>query len=73
MPLYKTLKADLRGKYKRNLEISLIISLIFLIAAFKYSPRKSEVKKFVEQPQDLISITEIQQTKQIQLRLKSDL
>ena len=64
MPLYKTSKADLRGKYNRNLEVSIIIALIFLIAAFKYSPRKSEVKKYVEQGQDLIKIQEVLPTDQ---------
>ena len=64
MPLYKTSKADLRGKYKRNLEVSIITALIFLIAAFKYSPQKKEVKKYVEPNQDLIPVTEIIPTNQ---------
>ncbi|MEJ2615232.1 MAG: TonB family protein [Ignavibacteriaceae bacterium] len=64
MPLYKTSKADLRGKYNRNLEVSAIVALIFLIAAFKYSPQKSEIKKYVEPTQDLIISTDIEPTKQ---------
>ena len=64
MPLYKTSKADLRGKYKRNMEVSIMVALIFLIAAFKYSPQKSEVKKYVEPNQDLITFTDIQPTSQ---------
>ena len=64
MPLYKTSKADLRGKYKRNLELSVIIALIFLIAAFKYSPQKKEVRKYIEPNQDLIQIADIIPTNQ---------
>ena len=63
MPLYKTSKADLRVKYNRNLEVSTIIALIFLIAAFKYSPQKSVVKKYIEPTQDLI-ISSMEPTKQ---------
>ncbi|MGA9294891.1 MAG: TonB family protein [Ignavibacteriaceae bacterium] len=64
MPLYKTSKADLRGKYNRNLEVSIIIALIFLIAAFKYSPQKNEVIKYVEPGQDLIISAYVEPTKQ---------
>ena len=64
MPLYKTSKADLRGKYKRNLELSVIIALIFLIAAFKYSPQKKGVRKYIEPNQDLIQIADIIPTNQ---------
>lgn len=64
MPLYKTSKADLRGKYKRNMELSVIIALIFLIAAFKFSPQKKEVKKYVELNQELIKMAEIIPTDQ---------
>lgn len=72
MPLYKTSKADLRGKYKLYLEISLIISLIFLIAAFKFSPQKSKPLKVTEQAQELISFINIDATKQppIQPKIK---
>jgi periplasmic protein TonB len=66
MPLYKTSKADLRGKYQRNLEASIIIALIFLIAAFKYSPRYSGVKKYSGPTQDLIKLTNVEPTKQIE-------
>ena len=39
MPVYKTKKADLKGKYKIHLEISFILTLLILIAAFKYVPK----------------------------------
>jgi periplasmic protein TonB len=64
MPLYKSSKANLRGNYKRNLEVSIITALIFLIAAFKYSPQKSEAKKYAEPRQDLIKFTNMEPTKQ---------
>jgi periplasmic protein TonB len=64
MPLYKTSKADLRGKYNRNLEISAIVALIFLIAAFKYSPQKNEVIKYAEPIQDLIKSANTEPTEQ---------
>ena len=71
MPLYKTFKADLRGKYNRNLEISIMAALIFLIAAFKYSPGKSEVKKYAEQKQDLLTFAQIQPTNQFKIPPKA--
>jgi len=42
MPVIKNFKADLRSKYSRYLKISLILSLSFLILAFKLSPTPSE-------------------------------
>ncbi len=66
MPLYKTSKADLRGKYKHNLEISIIVSLIFLIAAFKFSPQKSNGETVIKPVTDIISVIDVQPTKQNQ-------
>ncbi len=71
MPLYKTYKADLRGKYSRNFEISIMVTLIFLIGAFKYSPGKSEVKRYAEPKQDLLTFTEIQTTSQFKIPPKA--
>ncbi len=45
MSIYKTKKADLKGKYKIHLEISFILTLLILIAAFKYVPREKAVEK----------------------------
>lgn len=70
MPHYKTSKADLRGKYKRNLKISTIISLIFLIAAFKFSPKKSEPVKIVDSGQEIISIINTEATNQPHIQPK---
>jgi len=56
--------ADLRLKYKRAFEISLIIALVIMIAAFKFFPdlKASEVK--LEGPQELFTVEDIQHTKQ---------
>ena len=44
MAQIKTAKADLKGKYMRYNEISLIITLLLLIAAFKFAPESTKVK-----------------------------
>lgn len=64
MSLKKNPKFDLKLKYRRTFEISLIVSFIFLIAAFKLFPvfEKSNVK--IEIPQELINVEDIEATKQ---------
>ncbi len=64
MALIKTPKADLRGKYKRFFEISLIISLALLIVAFKYFPHIKPAKVDIQAPQELFKVEDIQSTKQ---------
>lgn len=64
MLIFKTPKADLMAKYKRTFEISLIISLAFLILAFKYFPDLSSGDVVLEGPQELFTVEDIQQTKQ---------
>jgi protein TonB len=56
--------ADLRAKYGRTFEISLIIALALMIVAFKFFPdiKKSEVQ--LEGTQELFTVEDIQQTKQ---------
>ncbi len=44
MPALKRHAADLRTKYHRYLKISLIFTLFFLIAAFKFSPKRSDTE-----------------------------
>jgi len=47
----KTIRADLRNKYNKYLNISLIIVLLLVIAAFKFFPKsetKIKVKPFVD-------------------------
>ena len=64
MALLKSPKADLRAHYKKTFEYSLIISLVFLIVAFKFFPNVQEKKVALEGPQELINMEDIQQTRQ---------
>jgi len=62
--LKKNPKFDLKLKYQRVLEISLIVSLILLISAFKFFPKfKKEVVK-MDAAQELILVEDVEQTKQ---------
>ncbi|MGB5529031.1 MAG: energy transducer TonB [Ignavibacteriaceae bacterium] len=56
--------ADLRAKYGRTFEISLILALALMIVAFKFFPdiQKSDVQ--LEGTQELFTVEDIQQTKQ---------
>lgn len=56
--------ADLRAKYGRTFEISLIIALALMIVAFKFFPdiKKSDLQ--LEGTQELFTVEDIQQTKQ---------
>jgi periplasmic protein TonB len=56
--------ADLRAKYKRHFEISIIIALVIMIAAFKFFPRIEGGDLEMEGPQELFTVEDIQQTKQ---------
>lgn len=64
MAILKNPKADLRAKYSRTFEICLIISLAFLIIAFRFFPdiKGKDVK--IEGPQELFTVEDIQHTKQ---------
>ncbi len=64
MPLRRTKKADMMAKYKRYFEISLIISLVLLIVAFKFFPNLEGEGKLLEGPQELFKVEDIQQTRQ---------
>ena len=64
MALVKSPKADLRAHYKKTFEFSLIISLVFLIVAFRFFPNIQEKKVALEGPQELINMEDIQQTRQ---------
>jgi protein TonB len=56
--------ADLRSKYRRYFEISLIIALAVMIVAFKFFPKLEGEEVVLEGPQELFTVEEIQQTKQ---------
>ncbi|HMU41739.1 MAG TPA: energy transducer TonB [Ignavibacteriaceae bacterium] len=64
MALKKYFKADLRAKYSRYFEISLIASLALLIFAFKFFPKFDGKEIKVDGPQELFTVEDIQQTKQ---------
>jgi protein TonB len=56
--------ADLRSKYKRTFELSLIIALAIMIVAFKFFPNLKTAEVALEGPQELFTVEDIQQTKQ---------
>jgi len=56
--------ADLRAKYRKVLEICIIISLAVMIVAFKFFPRLQKSGILLEGPQELFTVEDIQQTKQ---------
>ncbi len=64
MAIKKNPKVDLKRKYKRYLETGIIISLAFLIIAFKFFPdiQKDDVK--IEGPQELVQVEDVEATKQ---------
>ncbi len=64
MPTIKNYKADLRGKYRKYFEISLILSLSLIIAAFKLSPKYGTNDENFNPPQELITIENIINTVQ---------
>jgi len=56
--------ADLRLKYKKTFEISLIIALVLMIVAFKFFPDVALGGEQLEDTQELFTVEDIQQTKQ---------
>ncbi len=64
MASLKNPKADLRAKYKRMYEISLIVSLTILIVAFKFFPHIKPVQEVAQSTQDLFKVEDVQQTTQ---------
>jgi protein TonB len=64
MPSLKNPNADLRKRYHRTLEVSLIISLAAIIVAFKFSPPISHTELISEGTQEIIKIEDIINTVQ---------
>ncbi|MGD8778816.1 MAG: energy transducer TonB [Ignavibacteria bacterium] len=62
MALPKNPKVDLKAKYQRTFEIGLIISLSFLIFAFKFFPEIERAKIEKDKPQDIVTVEDIPQT-----------
>jgi len=57
-------KPEIRYRYKLVFECSVIISLLFIILAFKFFPRIERGAIEYEAPQELFTVEDIQQTKQ---------
>lgn len=64
MPTLKNPKADLRKLYYRTFEVSLILSLAVIVAAFKFSPQATESELLNEGTQEIIKIEDIINTVQ---------
>ena len=64
MLLKKSTKADLRRKYKIFFELSLILSLLFLIFAFKFFPDLKTTKAIANNTQEIIMVDDIVSTRQ---------
>jgi len=64
MPSLKNPKADLRKLYHRTFEVSLIVSLAVIVAAFKFSPQATESELLNEGTQEIIKIEDIVNTVQ---------
>lgn len=64
MPVIKNPKVDLKRKYQRVLEISLIISLTLLIIAFKFFPTFEGKGGGLQAVQELVNVEDIVKTKQ---------
>lgn len=64
MALKKNPKVDLKRKYKRTFELSMILSLIILVSAFKFFPALETEAVDLEAPQELVDMQDVEQTKQ---------
>lgn len=64
MPSLKNPKADLKKLYYRTFEVSLILSLAVIVAAFKFSPQISKIESLKTDPQEIIKIEDVINTVQ---------
>jgi len=64
MTSLKNYKVDLKNKYERYFKISIVISLLLVIAAFKFSPKATKIEKIKPSEQDIILVEDVIQTKQ---------
>jgi protein TonB len=62
--LKKNPKVDLKRKYRRLFETSLIIALAVLIIAFKYFPEFEKETLALDGPQELVQVEDVEATKQ---------
>jgi periplasmic protein TonB len=66
MALNKNPKVNLRAKYQRFLEISFIVTLSLIIAAFKFFPDVESKALIKEIPPDIIDVVDVEHTRQQQ-------
>ena len=64
MPPLKYHSADLRSKYPTYIKISVVLSLLFIIIAFKLAPENSKSTVLKSNTQDIIKVEDITQTTQ---------
>lgn len=64
MAILKTKKTDLNIHYKKYFQVSMIVVLVMLIAAFKFSPKASESDALTDMPGCIINIIDIPLTEQ---------
>ena len=64
MALPKNPKADLKLKYRKVFEISMILALLLLILAFKFFPEVEGESLGVEAVQELVDVEDVEITKQ---------
>lgn len=64
MALYKNPKLDLRGKWKRIFELSLIFAISLLIIAFKFYPRFEKEQTEIAVIEEELKVEDIVNTKQ---------
>ena len=66
MAIVKTKKADLNIHYKKYFQISMIIVLTLLIAAFKFSPNIKKAEKIKDEDPTILKVIDIPWTEQNQ-------
>ena len=64
MAIDKTPKADVRSKLRRYLEISLVISLLIVTAAFAFFPDLEKETVAIEATQEIVNVQDIDNTRQ---------
>lgn len=64
MALKKNPKVDLKRKYRRIFETSVIIALALTIIAFKYFPEFEKETLSLDGPQELVQVEDVEATKQ---------
>lgn len=62
MPVIKNFKANLRAKYSRYIKLSIIFTLVLVIAAFKFSPPNKTSKRLPVDSTIWITVEDIEST-----------